>query len=445
MRRSRSSSSAAAANWRWCSAPDWAAVKKTDPVHDDLADAELRPLTPSQRRRAARHDATIITIARTAYRRCPRTWLRGADRQRSRRQLERAARRRALACVRWAQWCGWSLGRCARQLDVDAATLAEWRRRHLDPHDRLEPTPLGAPALLANRTQRIAVLDFLALHGTQFGVAVLQREFPELARRDLACLLHLARGEADAIAAGGHYRAVTWFGAGRCWAMDHTEPPTPIDGRYRYVLTVRDLASGCTLAAHPVATVDAESTVDLLAALFACHGPPLVLKADNGPAFVAAQTRLFLHRHRVHLLLSPAYTPSYNGACEAGNGTIKYLAHRIACRHDRPACWTLDDLEAARLLANRRITDRTQTLTPHQRFERRQAISDVERERFAVTYRAAAKRRLQQLGVDPSARARSIAADALARQAIADALSVTGVITIRSRRVRLSNRLLDAG
>jgi transposase InsO family protein len=227
--------------------------------------------------------------------------------------------------------------------------------------------------------------------------------------------------------------------------MDHTEPPTPIDGCFRWVLTVRDLASGSTLAAHAVVAPDAASTVHLLAALFAQHGPPLVLKADNGAAFVAAETRAFLHQHRVLLLRSPPYTPAYNGACEAGNGTIKHLTHQIACRHDRPQRWTLDDLEAARLLANRRITGPHENRTPEQSFAVRDAIADAERDQLRDAYRVARQRRLRQLSIEPDSRARSISADALDRQAIADALSDTGVITIRSRRVRLSNRLQDAG
>lgn len=289
------------------------------------------------------------------------------------------------------------------------------------------------------------MLDFLALHGAALGVRVIQDHFPHLARRDLACLLHLARTEADHVAAGGHYRAVAWAGPGRVWAMDHTEPPSPIDGRLRWVLTVRDLASGSTLAAHAVGAPDAASTIHLLAALFAQHGAPLVLKADNGAAFIAAETRAFLHRHRVLLLRSPPYTPAYNGACEAGNGTIKHLAHQLACRHDRPQRWTLDDLEAARLLANRRTTDPHETRTPEQRFAAREMITDGERDRLRDAYLAARQRRLHQLLIEHDSRARSITADALDRQAIADALTDTGVITIRSRRVRLSNRLQEAG
>ncbi len=346
-------------------------------------------------------------------------------------------RRAALARVRWAGWHGWSRARAARALGIDAATLAMWQRRWDDSADRLAATPLGARPLTCSPQDRQNVAAFLTIHGTALGVAVLQDHFPALARRDLACLLHRARLEADHVAAGSSYHCLTWNRPGRAWALDHTEPPTPIDGRFRWVLTVRDLSSGCTLAATAVASDDAITTIDILRALFAQHGPPLLLKADNGPGFTSILTRAFLAHHRVQVLFSPAYTPTYNGACEAGNGTIKHLTHQIACRHDRPDRWSLDDLEAARLLANHRITDRAQMQTPEERLAVRAPITDQERSGFAAAIAAARDQRRTDSEIAANHGMRRIAADALERQAIADALMGTGLITIRSRRVRL--------
>ncbi len=365
------------------------------------------------------------------------------DRQRGERSLERQVRVHALGCARWAARCGWGRGRIARALGIDGDTLATWQQRFADPADRLRAKPLGAPALLASPVQRRDVLDFLALHGTALGVDVLKDHFPQLAKRDLACLLMFVRQEAHDARCGGYIRALTWNLPGRVWALDFTEPPSPVEDRYRFVLTVRDLASGCTLAATAVRAEDAQAAIDVLTALFAAHGPPLVLKADNGPAFIARAMRAFLDRHRVALLLSPAYTPSYNGACEAGNGTIKTLAHELACRHGRPAAWTLDDLEGARLWANRRITDRVQIHNPERRFADRSAITTTERDQFHRAYHGARVRRCADLAVAPQQPMRTIAADALARQAIADALKGTGVLEIRSQRVRLSNPIAD--
>jgi transposase InsO family protein len=424
--------------WFWDPASATRRKKSTD-VDEPPEDLP----SPARQRRSDRHERLITDILRTGYRRCPREWLRGVDRQRGERSLERQVRVHALGCARWATRCGWGRGRIARALGIDSDTLATWQQRFADPADRLRAKPLGAPALVASPVQRRDVLDFLALHGTALGVDVLKDHFPLLAKRDLACLLTFARQEAHDALRGGYIRALTWNGAGRVWALDFTEPPSPVEGRYRYVLTVRDLASGCTLAAIAVRAEDAQAAIHVLAALFAAHGPPLVLKADNGPAFIARDTRAFLEHHGVQLLLSPAYTPSYNGACEAGNGTIKTLAHELACRHGRPTAWTLDDLEGARLWANRRITDRMQIHNPEQRFAVRQAITSSEREQFHHACRGARVRRCADLAVAPGQSLRTIAADALARQAIADAHKGTGVLEIRSQRVRLSNPIAD--
>jgi len=340
--------------------------------------------------------------------------------------------------VRWATWHGWSRARATRALGIDSATLQAWQRRWDDLADRLLSVPLGATPLTCSALAKGEVTNFLTMYGTALGVAVLQDHFPALSRRDLSCLLHLARLEVDHVAAGGYYHCLTWHHPGRAWALDHTEPPSPIDGQYRFVLTVRDLASGCTLAAMAVASEDAITTIDVLRALFAQYGPPLLLKADNGSGFTSVLMRAFLNHHDVQLLLSPAYTPTYNGACEAGNGTIKHLTHQIACRHNRPECWTLDDLEAARLLANHRITDRVQTLNPEERLAKCIPITTDDRVRFRATIAKHRERRRVDSEIATAHGLRRIAADALERQAIADALLDTGAITIRSRRVRLS-------
>ncbi len=107
---------------------------------------------------------------------------------------------------------------------------------------------------------------------------------------------------------------------------------------------------------------------------------------------------------------SAPYTPRSNGACEAGNGTIKHLAHQIACGHDRPAAWSPDDLDAARLLANRRIIDRCHDRTPEQRFADRTPVTVAERDRFDAAHGAARRRRLAQPAVESKTPQRSIAA-----------------------------------
>ena len=54
----------------------------------------------------------------------------------------------------------------------------------------------------------------------------------------------------------------------------------------------------------------------------------------------------------IWLLLSPPGTPEYNGACEAGIGSLMTRANHESFRNDRPGEWTCDDIEGARLMAN---------------------------------------------------------------------------------------------
>jgi transposase InsO family protein len=112
-----------------------------------------------------------------------------------------------------------------------------------------------------------------------------------------------------------------WHHPGAVWAADHLQPAQAIDGKFPYALVVRDLASHFQLAWLPVPNNDAHSTAAVLSTLFEKHGPPLVLKTDNGSAFIAEHTCGLLKSQSVLHLPSPARTPQYNGSCEAAGGS----------------------------------------------------------------------------------------------------------------------------
>ncbi len=94
---------------------------------------------------------------------------------------------------------------------------------------------------------------------------------------------------------------------------------------------------------------DAATVVEALADLFAEHGPPLVMKCDNGPAFRAHLTKRFLLGREVFTLYSPPYRARYNGGCERANRTLKELTAHVADQAGRRDFWTSDDLLVARL------------------------------------------------------------------------------------------------
>jgi hypothetical protein len=218
-----------------------------------------------------------------------------------------------------------------------------------------------------------------------------------------------------------------WTTPGTVWAIDFSEPPRPIDGCYRYLLAVRDLASGFQLLWLPVTDESADTAVAALETLFREHGPPLVLKSDNGSVFKAHATRRLLERWHIWPLRSPPRWPEYNGACEAGLGSMKTGTHHESVRYGRPGSWTCADTEAARCQANQ--TARPWGVhgpTPDIVWCRRRALSAGER----ITFADAVHRR--QAGADDAVRPGQCREAALRRSAISRALVDCGLLAIGS-------------
>jgi hypothetical protein len=181
-------------------------------------------------------------------------------------------------------------------------------------------------------------------------VRTAKREYPEVPRRRLA---RLHKRALSLRAANLARFELVWTEPGSVWAMDFKTPPAPVEGVYVGVLVVRDLASGMTLAATGTRTLLAREVAVVVQALFEEHGAPLVMKNDNGSNLIAEDVVSVLEEWRVLVLRSPPRCPSYNGACEAGVGSISRRAEEYAAWAGRPGRWTCDDLESARIQANR--------------------------------------------------------------------------------------------
>src|SRR4051812_50091940 len=69
---------------------------------------------------------------------------------------------------------------------------------------------------------------------------------------------------------------------------------------------------------------------------------------DNGSGLRAGLVRSLLERHRVLALFSPARTPEYNGAIEAGIGAGKERTEEHAQRRGTPGEWTWEDAAGGR-------------------------------------------------------------------------------------------------
>ena len=308
---------------------------------------------------------------------------RGFARQRLPRERESLLRGNIVELTRWTLNLGLSLPETADLLHLAPRTLRHWYEDFRSEVPRIHT--LGRPTLRSSRADRTEVLDVVDELGPATSVATLRACFPALPRAELDDLVKryrcVWRKRHQHIAYCLH-----WQIPGTVWAMDFTQPPRPIDGIYPYLLAVRDLASHQQLLWLPVFDMTADTTIEALWMLFSLHGAPLVLKADNGSAFIAEATKDFLFPIGVNLLFSPPHTPRYNGSIEAGIGSLKMRTERHATRAGHPGYWTCDNVSAAHSEANATARPQGETgPTPNELWDRRRRITAEERRLFQET------------------------------------------------------------
>lgn len=290
------------------------------------------------------------------------------------------------------------------------------------------------PDPVANDVRR-TVLAVLSVMGPHVGLPTLRRLIPDLSRGALREMQHRYR-YAFRRKSGLLLRVLRWNRPGAVWAIDFAEPPLPIDGIFRAEVHVRDLASEKQLMALPAPDERCVNAIAALNALVRWVGVPLVLKLDNGAAFVADALRGWAAEHGVLLLYSPPRTPSYNGAIEAGIGSMHVRAHYEAARHDRCGQWTCDDLEAARLQAN--STARPwggRGPTPDEVFAERRAITPTERAAFLAAYRRHERREREARGIACDVTLQHEQQSSVDRAAIGRTLIEQGFLSLRRRRL----------
>ena len=267
-----------------------------------------------------------------------------------RRILEQTLRGNVVELCRWIQQGGLSLPQSAELLHLSPRTLRHWQQMLQDAV--VMPVPLvGRPLELSARPERQVVLDLLKQLGPDTSLAFLREHFPSMARAELEDLLRRYR-RVCARRYPPSLNVLQWTTPGAVWAMDFTEAPTAIDGKYPYLFAVRDLASGRQLLWQPVAAECAHETRFHLSQLFALHGAPLILKSDNGSAFRDEGVQALVNSVGTILLYSPPRTPRYNGAIEASIGAMKKRTERQAAYLGRTGQWTAEDVAAAQAEAN---------------------------------------------------------------------------------------------
>jgi len=354
---------------------------------------------------------------------------RGEARQRDRRRAEQAARVRAARVARELAASGGRWGRLAGWLRVSGRTLRRWCR------GEVPGRPRGRPVLRSPRDAREAVIGALDEYGPGVGVPTLRACFPAVSRAELADLLARYR-RAWRARNRVPLRVLAWPVAGSVWAVDFTGPGPAVDGRDRYLLAVRDLASGRQLLWRPVAAATAEAARDALAGLFAEHGPPLVLKCDNGPPFTAGVAGQLLAACGVVALYSPPGWPRYNGAVEAGIGSLKGRTEARAVRAGRPGVWTADDVAGACAEANALARPRGPSgPSPDDLWSSRRPITAGERAAFRAAVEQAGRAEMAGVGACGEGGAMVRSDRAVARRAIRLALERCGYLHYTRRTI----------
>ena len=388
--------------------------------------------------RLARHDRHVDRLSRAfdakSTREDPLGPSRGETVQRARREIERAVRRAAVGKSRWLGLRGRSVSWVAAAVGLVQRTLRRWIEEWAD--DRLVVESLGRPAERGRADQRSEVLGYLTAHGGELSLRALADAFPEMSRAELRDLKRRWRKMITRKEFGRLFHMLSFTVPGTVWAMDFTEPKRPVDGIFRYLFVVRDLASGRHLAVMPVYSKESKSAQDVLRALFLWHPPPLVLKSDNDKAFKTAELRELLKANGVLPLYSPPYYPQYNGACESGIGTIKVFAHHESANRGHPGEFTANDIFAAVCRGNSLTRPHGHDgPTPDEAWRGSVGVLEWDRERMARRYAKEYRLEVEEQGyptlfdLDPADK------EKVDRAAIGRALIKCGFLCVKRRRV----------
>ena len=318
---------------------------------------------------------------------------------------------------------------------ISSGTWRNWQRWRQAGSAPLSPR--GRPPRCASPSERQKAINFLVELGNQVPLHALREHLPTVPRAELADLRRryqrVTRWRRD------RFRGrLLWKRTGTVWSMDFTEPKEYIGGTDRWILAIRDLASGYQLTWLSFGQATAECVVRELAALFGEHGPPLVLKSDNGSQFIAEATLNLLREWRVEPLFNPPRRPAYNGGLERTHPILKGYTLAAAAAQGRPAGVMPEDLETGRANANRftrRFGD--DGPTAEEAWGDRESISEELRVAFRQTVECHRPAARAARGLGGDAQLNHYQQAAVDRDAVRDALLAHDLLEIEPRRKRL--------
>jgi len=361
---------------------------------------------------------------------------RGVARQEASRESDRAVWCSSLKLVRWLSRRGHPEEAAVKRIGLTPRTVRNWSARWEE--DRLRPRPRGRPVESVDKEIGNAIFSFFVDFGVDVSVEILRRQFPHVSRAEIK---ERKDRMVRAFYGRNHFYTYTlrWPKVRAVWAADFSRPPLPIDGLFPRIIAVRDLASLFQLEVLPAPAEDAATVAGVYESLFRQHGPPLVMKTDNGSAFREEKVIKLLERHGVIPLFSPPYTPRFNGSIESGFSRVKVHAHYRSARYDRAGMWTPGDLAAARGRINWLSHPRgPYKPTPGEAWANRGRISDRLRDRFQRVYRDAIEELTQEAvrtnGILPLIGPSPEEKKAIRRNAVALALTECELLYIRRKR-----------
>jgi len=333
--------------------------------------------------------------------------------QEPRRQLEQGTRGIVVSAVQCLLQRGRSLPQSADRIGMACATTRHWLA---ESQESACAKNRGRRAVVIPRAQRQQAIA--RLRRRRRSVCSLLRMFPRMGRNATAELV-------------ARYRRVRWRRQRRnlcrlewllphsAWAIDGTWLSLPVRGSGRRALLVVDLQAHAAISFESVPGESAPATIACLERLIARHGAPLVLKLDNGSAFISAELRTFCERHQIELLHSPVRRPSFNGTVEVSARWSKVRAVRAACAAGRA-----HELRAEDLAAACQYVDDGERIDPEVR----------------ARFRAAVRRQLQvacdERGLAGTDRLRHTERASLERVAVQRALQECHILMIRGRDYR---------
>lgn len=210
-----------------------------------------------------------------------------------------------------------------------------------------------------------------------------------------------------------------WHLPGAVWAIDGTWLDQPVTGSGRRALVVVELQGRKVLALRAVKGERAIAAEKVLATLIEKHGAPLVLKLDNGSAFIAKRFGSFCRRHGITLLHSPVRRPRWNGTCEVSGRWAKARAHAAARLRGSPGQLCQEDLDQAVTFTG---------LMPRIDAGLRQRFQQLVAEELAVVAR--------ERGLVLDEQTRDHVRRSLGRVAVRRALEMCHILTIEGREYR---------